>query len=665
MSFDSTGLDPRLLRALSKRGFEKPTPVQAECIPKALEGRDIVARARTGSGKTLAYLLPALHRVLASGKGKAGWQALVLVPTRELCEQVREEAASVASLCGADLSATSVAGDAPLRAACATAGQLVVTTPAKLAQALREGVLTPHMLEERLQVLVLDEADLLLSYGYEEDVQALAPHVPRSTQCLLMSATSSEDVDRLTKLVLHSPVALNLLGQATGEGGEASAAAAAGGAAAEIEHFRVDLPAGCGSGGAATEAAEKLLHLLALLKLNLVQRKVLVFVNSADSGMRVRLFLEAFGVPAAVLSAELPLNSRHHILQEFNRGLFDYLIATDDVHAGDADGSTGSSKQQRQKKGSRGDAGGGKGAVGGKRQRKEEEFGVTRGIDFKGVRTVINFEMPGSTKGYVHRVGRTGRAGQAGTAISLLAPSDAPLAAELTAMLRDSGGGEAGGDHPAAAAAAGGAAAAAATQGQDSEEEEEEERRQAGGGGAAAGLQPHQRLTKAAVEGLRYRAEDVARSITKNVIKEARAKELKNELLNSQRLAAFFEEHPSDLNLLKHDKPLAASGAAAAAAHLKHIPAYLRDPTLQGKSFVGNSGRGVLPARKRRKTEGLDPVKGFLRAPRKGGEANEEETEIEKAAAAWGKKHRPKKAIGKGDSFKPKQNVRKGRGRKR
>ncbi|EFN55662.1 hypothetical protein CHLNCDRAFT_23258 [Chlorella variabilis] len=570
MSFDSTGLDPRLLRALSKRGFEKPTPVQAECIPKALEGRDIVARARTGSGKTLAYLLPALHRVLASGKGKAGWQALVLVPTRELCEQVREEAASVASLCGADLSATSVAGDAPLRAACATAGQLVVTTPAKLAQALREGVLTPHMLEERLQVLVLDEADLLLSYGYEEDVQALAPHVPRSTQCLLMSATSSEDVDRLTKLVLHSPVALNLLGQATGEGGE-------------IEHFRVDLPAGCGSGGAATEAAEKLLHLLALLKLNLVQRKVLVFVNSADSGMRVRLFLEAFGVPAAVLSAELPLNSRHHILQarprqgwpsaaqEFNRGLFDYLIATDDVHAGDADGSTGSSKQQRQKKGSRGDAGGGKGAVGGKRQRKEEEFGVTRGIDFKGVRTVINFEMPGSTKGYVHRVGRTGRAGQAGTAISLLAPSDAPLAAELTAMLRDSGGGEAGGDHPAAAAAAGGAAAAAATQ---------------------AGLQPHQRLTKAAVEGLRYRAEDVARSITKN----ARAKELKNELLNSQRLAAFFEEHPSDLNLLKHDKPLAASGAAAAAAHLKHIPAYLRDPTLQGKSFVGNSGEAAPAA---------------------------------------------------------------------
>ncbi|KAL4858273.1 DEAD-box ATP-dependent RNA helicase 16 [Chlorella vulgaris] len=651
MSFDDTGLDPRLLRALSKRGLTKPTPVQAECIPKALEGRDVVARAPTGSGKTLAYLLPALHRVLAADKGKAGWQALVLVPTRELCEQVREEAASVASLCGSELTVSAVAGDTPLRALCATAGQLVVTTPAKLAQALREGILTPRVLQERLQVLVLDEADLLLSYGYEEDVQALAPHVPRSAQCLLMSATSSADVDRLTKLVLHNPAALNLLGQSTAKGEEAGVVA--GGAAAEIEHFSVGMPAGCKAGGAATETVERLLHLLALLKLNLVQRKVLVFVNSADSGMRVRLFLEAFGIRAAVLSADQPLNSRHHILQEFNRGLFDYLIATDDIHGGNGDDAEDEGRSKRQRKGS---GGGG----GGKRQRKDEEFGVTRGIDFKGVRTVVNFEAPSSTQGYVHRVGRTGRAGESGTAISLLAPSDAAFAAELAAMLRSGGEGQQ------AAAAAGPAAAAAAAAGaaESESEEEEEERRRAGG--AAAGLQPHSRLTSMAVEGLRYRAEDVARSITRNVIREARAKELKNELLNSQRLAAFFEEHPGDLNLLKHDKPLAATGAAAAAAHLKHIPAYLRDPSLQGKSFAGNSGRGVLPARKRRKTEGLDPVKGgFVRAPRKGGEANEEPTELEKSAEQWGKKHRPKKVMGKGDQFKPKQNVRKGRGRKR
>lgn len=78
-------------RRLADSTLPCPGQLQAECIPKALEGRDVVARARTGSGKTLAYLLPALHRVLAGGKGKMGWQALVLVPTRELCEQVRDE----------------------------------------------------------------------------------------------------------------------------------------------------------------------------------------------------------------------------------------------------------------------------------------------------------------------------------------------------------------------------------------------------------------------------------------------------------------------------------------------------------------------------------------------------------------------------------------------
>ena len=100
-SFQDLGLDPRLLRAIAKRGFENPTAVQLECIPRTLEGKDVIARARTGSGKTLAYLLPALHRILmtaadgnnnagASQKQRGGFNAIILVPTRELCEQVRE-----------------------------------------------------------------------------------------------------------------------------------------------------------------------------------------------------------------------------------------------------------------------------------------------------------------------------------------------------------------------------------------------------------------------------------------------------------------------------------------------------------------------------------------------------------------------------------------------
>ena len=88
LGFDDLQLDPKLLQALRKKGYATPTGVQATCIPEALSGKDLVAQARTGTGKTLAYVLPALHRILAGPHGSAGWQALVLVPTTELCEQV-------------------------------------------------------------------------------------------------------------------------------------------------------------------------------------------------------------------------------------------------------------------------------------------------------------------------------------------------------------------------------------------------------------------------------------------------------------------------------------------------------------------------------------------------------------------------------------------------
>lgn len=88
MTFGDLGLHPVLLRALYKRGFSQATPVQQQCIPLALEGKDVVARARTGSGKTFAYLLPALHRLLTTEHIKGSFKAIVLVPTRELCQQV-------------------------------------------------------------------------------------------------------------------------------------------------------------------------------------------------------------------------------------------------------------------------------------------------------------------------------------------------------------------------------------------------------------------------------------------------------------------------------------------------------------------------------------------------------------------------------------------------
>ena len=99
LGFEDLQLDPKLLQALRKKGFATPYPVQAVCIPEALSGKDLVAQARTGTGKTLAYVLPALHRILAGPHGLAGWQALVLVPTRELCEQVAHLPCTVTNRC--------------------------------------------------------------------------------------------------------------------------------------------------------------------------------------------------------------------------------------------------------------------------------------------------------------------------------------------------------------------------------------------------------------------------------------------------------------------------------------------------------------------------------------------------------------------------------------
>jgi ATP-dependent RNA helicase DDX56/DBP9 len=632
-SFEGLGIDAKILQALHKRKLERPTAVQAACIPEALLGRDLVATARTGAGKTVAYLVPVLQRLLETaerseggGEGKAGnggnggnggkgkrqpFQTLILVPTRELCEQVLQEAKLLALACSGAIRVTSLNGEGrALQQSATTAGQIVVATPGRVAELIRSGM---PVLGEHLSFMVLDEADLLLSYGYEEDMDVIAPCVPRSCQCMLVSATTSDDVLKLTKLVLTNPVSLDLtkVGVSRGEdgngdsGGEGEDGGQVGGA--DVDHRELALPAACGKPGSLAEMTERLLLLLTLLKFGLVDKKVLIFVNSPDAGMRARLFLDAFGIQCSELHAEMPLNTRNHVLQQFNKGLFDYLIATDDVYV---------SRDAAKGKLAKGRGPGARAAA----KSKNEEAGVTRGIDFRGVKTVINLEMPPSVPGYVHRVGRTGRGGEAGTAVSLFsAPYDDEMRDNIKENLQR-------------------------TQKLD--------------------LKTFDKVTKVAVEGLRYRAEDVARSITKSVIREARTKDIKTELMNSKRLEEFFEERPADLRLIKHDRSVASSVASAAAPHLKHVPGYLRDPLLQGKSFVGRPGNGFLPARKRRKADAkIDPVKGFMKAPRKGEvEATAMELRAEESAKRERKRLKKKGVALPGeDTFVKKRNVRKKR----
>ncbi|KAG0615507.1 hypothetical protein M758_5G047000 [Ceratodon purpureus] len=569
VGFEEMGLDARLLRALAKKGLSEPTPVQAKAVPLILEGKDVVARAKTGSGKTLSYLLPLVHKLLAEGgsAGKKGPSAVVLVPTRELCQQVYDEATSLAEYCGGTLRVVQLAttmSTPALKMALARVPDVLVATPARIAACISQNVILPAVLQECLSMLVLDEADLLFSYGYEEDLRSLAVHIPRRCQCLLMSATASPDVDKLKKLVLHNPVTLTLTEEVDGSGDNSIVPKS-------VQQFSVSC-----------KSKDKLLYTLAILKYDLIQKKAIIFVNSIDVGFRLKLFLEQFGIKSAVLNAELPQNSRLHILQQFNVGLFEHLIATDDGKSlqpvssaskggddgQDAEDESGEPKEPKKKS---------KKAVG------DAEFGVVRGIDFKNVRTVINYDMPETVAGYIHRIGRTGRAGNAGISISLVPPEEEGLLKLIKAELSG-----------------------------DDEEQQS----------SKGHISPFPLLSTTAVESLRYRAEDVMRGVTKVAVREARAKELRIEILNSERLKAHFEDNPNDLDLLKHDKVLSK---IAPAAHLKTVPDYLRDPTTEAASRAVNLARAAMnlaqtsfvKRRKNKRVRVADPPTAFTKSSKR------------------------------------------------
>ncbi|KAG1341849.1 DEAD-box ATP-dependent RNA helicase 16 [Cocos nucifera] len=472
MSFEELGVDPRLIRALSKKSITKPTPIQHEAIPLILEGKDVVARAKTGSGKTFAYILPMLQKLFSESRSrKNAPSTFILVPTRELCQQ-----------------SMALAGPP----------DIVVSTPACISTCMSKGVLQTSNIKDSLSLLILDEADLLLSYGYEDDLKALIPHVPRRCQCLLMSATSSSDVEKLKKLVLHNPVILTL---------------------SEVGNSTDDIiPKNVQQFWISCNAHDKLLYILALLKFELIQKKVLIFVNSIDMGYRLKLFLEQFGINSGVLNAELPQNSRLHIL----------------------------------------------------------EFGINSGVlnaelpqnSRLHILEVVNLDMPQSSAGYVHRIGRTGRAYNTGASVSLVSPEEEEIFEEIKLMLGDD-------------------------ENQDS----------------SKSIEPFPLLTKNAVESLRYRAEDVAKGVTKVAIREARAQDLRNEILNSEKLKAHFEDNPRDLDLLKHDKLLSKK---APSSHLCDVPEYLLDPTTKEASRIVKLSRAAMKIDTKRQRPGFK--KGFGRS---------------------------------------------------
>ncbi|XP_066449257.1 probable ATP-dependent RNA helicase DDX56 [Eleutherodactylus coqui] len=535
LRFHELGLDNRLLKAVADLGWEKPTLIQEKAIPLGIEGKDLLARARTGSGKTAAYSIPIIQNLLESKMtvSEQAVRVLILVPTKELGHQVQQMVRQLTAYCARDIRVADISGQADIsaqRPILMEKPDIVVGTPSRVLIHINQKTLC---LRESLQALVIDEADLIFSFGFEDDLKTLLCKLPNIYQSYLMSATFNEDVKALKELVLHNPVTLKLEESQLPD-------------SSQLTQYHIQC-----------EEEDKFLLLYTLLKLSLIRGKTLLFVNDVERSYRLKLFLEQFSIPSCVLNSELPVQSRCHIIGQFNKGFYDYIIASDEQALSDS--SVKGKKQAGKKK------------VGKAEKGQDSEYGVSRGIDFQNVSTVLNFDFPLSVDSYIHRAGRTARANNPGVALTFVAHTELSLLKDVEEAL--------------------------------------------GGGSAEACVLHPYRFRMEEVEGFRYRCRDAMRSVTKQAIKEARLKEIKEELLNSEKLKTYFEDNPRDFNLLRHDRPL---HPAIVKPHLKNVPDYLIPSSLRSVANTSlkkkkrkrmQPGPSKAPSKKMRKTR--DPLKTF------------------------------------------------------
>lgn len=204
IKFADLNLDKNILSAVSSEGYESPTPIQAQAIPFALEGRDIMASAQTGSGKTAAFLLPTLQRLTKrSEKSGKGPRALVLTPTRELAAQVEKNALAYAKNMRW-FRTVSIVGGASFgyqTRALSKPVDLIVATPGRLMDLMQSGKVD----FDRLEVLILDEADRMLDMGFIDDIETIVEATPTDRQTLLFSATWDGAVGKLARKLTKNP----------------------------------------------------------------------------------------------------------------------------------------------------------------------------------------------------------------------------------------------------------------------------------------------------------------------------------------------------------------------------------------------------------------------------------------------------------------------------
>jgi ATP-dependent RNA helicase RhlE len=296
--FASLGLDDRLMEGLRDLRFTETRPIQSAVMPLALAGHDLIACAETGTGKTLGFVLPILHRLINQPPA-ADSRALILAPTRELVVQIEDDLHGLSYHTA--ITSAAIYGGVPMdpqERALKGGADVLVATPGRLQDHMRQG----NAKLDRIEVLVLDEADRMMDMGFWPDVQRIIGQLPAARQTLLFSATMSQDVVDLSAAIVRDPKYIQI--------GSRSAPAST------IAHEYHQLAAGEKAGWLATF-------------LRRTSGPVLVFVRTKRGADRLAQRLTGAGIRAAALHADRTQERRQAAVEGFKSGRYPVLVATD------------------------------------------------------------------------------------------------------------------------------------------------------------------------------------------------------------------------------------------------------------------------------------------------------------------------------------------------
>jgi len=296
-TFADFRLLPEVLASIEKMGFQKPTPVQCECYDAVLRGDDTIIMAQTGTGKTAAFGIPIVQSVKLD---KPGVQALIMTPTRELALQVSREICAIGE--GRGVVCAAVYGGASFTkqvADVAAGARIVAGTPGRILDHIRRGTISFAGLE----TLVLDEADEMLSMGFEKEISEIIDNLPRKRQTLLFSATIPDDIKRLAGRYMDDAITISVSGDAVG--------------ATEISHF-VYLVSGMG------RPAD-------LIRIINAERpgSAIIFCNTRDETQLVSSALREAGFNAMWINSDMSQAEREKVMAQARDKTLQYLVATD------------------------------------------------------------------------------------------------------------------------------------------------------------------------------------------------------------------------------------------------------------------------------------------------------------------------------------------------